>query len=143
MNIYSDGACSGNPGVGGWGYAIVNNEGKLIKEEMGHEDYTTNNRMELIGAISGLKEGVLLDSAITLFTDSAYICNCINQKWYVKWRSNGWVNSKREPVANQDLWEDLLNLLENHNITIQKVKGHAGNEWNERADQLAVLGKIK
>ncbi len=140
--IYTDGACSGNQNKenkGGYGAVMIYKNHR--KEIYGGEVNTTNNRMELKGCIEALKTLKRKDIAVEVYTDSAYICNCINQKWYVKWRKNGWKNSTNKPVENKDLWEKLLYLIESlENITFIKVKGHSGIELNELADELANRG---
>jgi len=132
--IYTDGACSGNPGPGGWG-AILMYEGHT-KEISGAEPNTTNNRMELQAVIEAL---ALLKHPcrVSCYSDSAYLVNCFNNKWYVNWQRNGWKNSKGQPVENQDLWKQLLDEMKTHEITYIKVKGHSDNEWNNRCDELA------
>lgn len=137
--IYTDGACSGNPGPGGWGAVLM--YGQHIKEMSGAEPNTTNNRMELqaaIEALSLLKE----PCKVTLYSDSAYLVNCFKQGWYKGWLKNGWKNSKGQPVENQDLWKELLRLMGIHQVEYVKVKGHADNKWNNRCDELAT-GAIK
>ncbi|MGG1664565.1 ribonuclease HI [Brevibacillus sp. NRS-1366] len=139
VEIYTDGACSGNPGPGGWGAVLM--YGQHIKEMSGAEPNTTNNRMELqaaISALSTLKEAC----KVTLYSDSAYLVNCFKQGWYKGWLKNGWKNSKGQPVENQDLWKELLRLMEIHQVEYVKVKGHADNKWNNRCDELAT-GAIK
>ena len=132
--IYTDGACSGNPGKGGWGAVLL--YGEHLKEISGGERQTTNQRMELQAAVEALK---LLKKPCTvkLHSDSAYHINCFKTRWYVNWEKNGWVNSKKEPVANRDLWEQLIDLYRTHKVEWVKVKGHAGVKWNERCDELA------
>ncbi|MCL1905942.1 MAG: ribonuclease HI [Clostridiales bacterium] len=132
--IYTDGACSRNPGPGGWGCVLV--YGAHKKELTGTEAQTTNQRMELWAAIAAL-EALKEPCAAELFSDSAYLINAFNQGWISKWRQNGWINSKKQPVENQDLWLRLLKAAQSHDITWRKVKGHAGNELNERCDALA------
>jgi ribonuclease HI len=132
--IYTDGACSHNPGPGGWGAILI--YGNHRKEISGASPNTTNNRMELTAAIEGLK-ALKEPCRVKLYSDSAYLVNCIQQQWYVKWQKNGWKNSKGEPVENQSLWIELLNLLQKHQVEFIKVKGHADNELNNRADELA------
>lgn len=135
VQIFTDGACSGNPGPGGWG-AILK-YGQHQKEISGFQAQTTNNRMELtavINALSLLKE----PCNVTVFTDSQYVCNAIKNGWAVKWKNNNWKRSKNEPALNADLWETLLNLLEIHSVELNWVKGHAGHPENERCDELAV-----
>lgn len=132
--IYTDGACSGNPGPGGW--AAVLNYNDKVKEISGGERHTTNQRMELMAAHEALK-CLTAPCDVLLHSDSAYLINCFRNKWYVAWRKNGWRNSKGEPVQNRDLWELLLTQTERHSVHFEKVKGHAGVQWNERCDELA------
>lgn len=140
--IYTDGACSGNQNkenIGGYGAVLMYKDNK--KEIFGGEINTTNNRMELKACIEALKALKRRDIPIVVYTDSAYLCNCINQKWYEKWRTNGWINSKKDPVENKELWQELLDLFEGfENIRFLKVKGHSGVEYNELADALANKG---
>ena len=134
VTIYTDGACSGNPGPGGWG-AILEFKG-VEKEISGFDPQTTNNRMELTAAyraLSLLKEPCI----VKLYSDSAYLVNGFLQKWTVNWQKNGWKNSKKEPVLNSDLWKELIALEQKHQITWIKVKGHSDNEKNNRCDKLA------
>ncbi|GAA3409898.1 ribonuclease HI [Paenibacillus hodogayensis] len=134
VEIYTDGACSGNPGPGGWG-AILFYAGNR-KEMSGGEKHTTNNRMELLAAIESI--GVLKEScAIKLYSDSAYLVNCFQKGWFKGWLKNGWKNSKGQPVENQDLWKRLLQLMETHKVEYIKVKGHSDNEFNNHCDLLA------
>lgn len=133
--IYTDGACSGNPGAGGWG-AILR-YGSVEKELSGAEPDTTNNRMELTAIISAL-EALKEPCEVILTTDSKYVCDGMNLGWARSWRSKGWVKSDRKPALNPDLWERLLELSEKHKITFVWVKGHAGHPENERCDRLAV-----
>jgi ribonuclease HI len=132
--IYTDGACSGNPGKGGWGAVLL--YGDHIKEISGGDPQTTNQRMELQAAVEALKL-LKRPCKVKLHSDSAYLINCFKSRWYESWEKNGWVNSKKEPVANRDLWEQLLKLYRMHQIEWVKVKGHAGVKWNERCDELA------
>jgi len=132
--IYTDGACSGNPGPGGWGAVIFDNDNKQ-KNISGSEENTTNNRMELSAAIMALKE-VNMNSEITIYTDSNYVKNGITE-WVLKWKENGWKNSNKEPVKNKDLWEKLDNLCAQNTIYWKWVKGHASNKYNNLADELA------
>jgi len=139
--IYCDGACSGNQfkdNAGGWG-AILK-YGDKTKEISGGELNTTNQRMELTACIKALEQIKTNGYAVDVFTDSAYLANCMLQKWYIAWQKNGWKNAKKEPVENRDLWEKLLSLLPLHKTTFHKVTGHAGDELNERADELARCG---
>jgi len=135
VEIFTDGACSGNPGPGGWG-AVLRFAGKE-KELSGGEKETTNNRMELtavIKALSALKE----PCNVRLTTDSKYVCDAVNQRWVYSWRANGWRKADKKPALNVDLWEELLPLLETHEVEFLWVKGHAGHPENERCDALAV-----
>lgn len=134
VTIYTDGACSGNPGPGGWAAVLM--FGEVTKEISGGERITTNNKMELIAPAEALK--LLKEPCrVKLHSDSAYLINCFKEKWYVGWERNGWVNSKKEPVSNKELWQELLRLARIHDVEWIKVKGHAGNFWNERCDELA------
>ena len=132
--IYTDGACSGNPGPGGWGAVIFDNNNKQ-KNISGSEENTTNNRMELSAAIMALEE-VNMNSEITIYTDSTYVKNGITE-WVLKWKENGWKNSNKEPVKNKDLWEKLDNLCKQNIVNWKWVKGHASNKYNNLADELA------
>ena len=134
VSIYSDGACSGNPGPGGWGTILI--YGSQEKELSGHDPDTTNNRMELLGAIRGL-EALNQPCQVTLYSDSAYLCNAINQGWLVNWPRNGFLKKDKKPVENVDLWKSLLIQMEKHRISFVKVKGHADNAYNNRCDALA------
>lgn len=140
--IYTDGACSGNQhtnNVGGYGAVLIYNNHR--KEIFGGEKNTTNNRMELKAPIEALKLIKKNDISIEIYTDSAYLCNCMNQKWYVNWQKNGWLNSKKKPVENKELWQELLRLVDEFtDIKFIKVKGHSGVELNEKADELANKG---
>ncbi|MBE6600315.1 MAG: ribonuclease HI [Ruminococcaceae bacterium] len=134
VDIYTDGACRGNPGVGGWGAILV--YGNTEKELSGGERETTNNRMELtaaIEALSRLKEAC----EVTLTSDSKYMIDAIEQGWAEGWRSHGWKKADKKPALNPDLWETLLNLLEKHKVSFVWVKGHEGHHYNERCDALA------
>ncbi|HJV45572.1 MAG TPA: ribonuclease HI [Bacillota bacterium] len=135
VEIYTDGACSGNPGPGGWGAILLFGEHR--REISGGEKNTTNNRMELKAAIESLKN-LKEPCSVKLYSDSAYLVNCFGQGWYKGWMKNGWKNSKKQPVENQDLWKELLELMNTHQVEYIKVKGHADNELNNRCDQLAV-----
>jgi ribonuclease HI len=140
--IYSDGACSGNQfeeNTGGWG-AVLRFGDQKEKEIYGGERNTTNNRMELTACIRALQEIKRKDLEIEIYSDSAYIVNCIQQKWYVKWQKNGWKTKAKTPVENKDLWVQLLSLVNKYGVTFKKVKGHANIELNERADTLAKKG---
>ncbi|MEE1052752.1 MAG: ribonuclease HI [Acutalibacteraceae bacterium] len=135
VEIFTDGACSGNPGPGGWG-AVLRYNGRE-KELSGGEINTTNNRMELTAVIEAL--GCLKEPcSVTLTTDSKYVADAISKGWAVSWQKNGWRKADKKPALNSDLWEKLLNLLKTHDVTINWVKGHAGHPENERCDALAV-----
>ena len=136
IEIFTDGACSGNPGPGGWG-AILRYEG-YEKELSGGEKETTNNRMELTAVISALK-ALKEPCEVTLTTDSKYVCDAVLQNWVYSWRANGWKKSNKKPALNIDLWEQLLELLEIHKVEFVWVKGHDGHPENERCDKLAVI----
>ena len=132
--LYTDGACSGNPGAGGWG-CILEYKG-IEKEFSGYSENTTNNQMELTAVIEGLK--ALKEKCIVdIYSDSAYVVNAFLNDWVSSWMLNGWKNAKKEAVKNIPLWEELLNLLSKHNVTWHKVKGHSDNEKNNRCDRLA------
>ena len=135
VEIYTDGACSGNPGPGGWG--VVLRYGSREKELSGGEFNTTNNRMELTAAIKGLS-ALKEPCAVKLVTDSKYVADGITKGWAESWRKNGWRKADKKPALNPDLWEQLLNLLNEHTVNIEWVKGHAGHPENERCDELAV-----
>ena len=135
VDMYSDGACSGNPGPGGYGTILV--FGELERELSGGEKNTTNNRMELSGAIAGL-EALKYPCEVTLYSDSKYLVDGITKGWAEKWRANNWVKSDKKPALNSDLWGRLLDLLEIHKVTYVWVKGHNGHHYNERCDALAV-----
>lgn len=135
ITIYTDGACSGNPGPGGWGAVLF--YGEKQKEISGGESKTTNQRMELTAVIEALKALKVEEWDITVYSDSAYIVNAFKQKWISNWQKNGWKNSKKEDVANQDLWKELIALMRKNRVRIEKVRGHSGDRWNERCDELA------
>lgn len=132
--IYTDGACSGNPGPGGWGAVLLYRQ--MRREMSGYEAVTTNNRMELTAAIEALR-ALREPCRVTLYSDSAYLVNAFNQRWLVSWQKNNWLKSDKKPVENQDLWKALLELTQVHGVTFVKVKGHASNVENNRCDELA------
>jgi ribonuclease HI len=132
--IYTDGACSGNPGPGGWGAVLIYQEHK--KEISGFADQTTNQRMELTAAVMALKQ-LKEPCQVKLYSDSAYLINAFQQHWLKNWQRNGWKNSRKEPVENQDLWKKILELDSMHQVQWIKVKGHGDNVFNNRCDQLA------
>ena len=132
--IYTDGACSGNPGPGGWG-AVIFDQDNRQKNISGSEKNTTNNRMELLAAIMSLKK-IKTNSEVVIFTDSIYVKNGITE-WMKNWKKNGWKNSNKKPVKNKDLWVKLDKLCEANNVSWKWVKGHSTNEFNNLADELA------
>lgn len=134
VTIYTDGACSGNPGAGGWG-AILMCDGKK-KEFSGFDPETTNNKMELTAVIVALTK-LKKPCNVELYSDSAYVVNALNQGWLENWKTNGWRGSDKKPVKNIELWQELDKLLDVHDVKFIKVKGHADNEYNNRCDALA------
>ena len=134
--IYTDGACSGNPGPGGWGVVIFDNNNKQ-KNISGSEKNTTNNRMELSAAIMALKK-IKTNSEVIIYTDSTYVKNGITE-WVLKWKENGWKNSNKKPVKNKDLWIKLNELCQKNKVIWKWVKGHSNNKYNILADKLATL----
>lgn len=140
VTIYTDGACSGNPGAGGWGTILVY-KGRE-REMSGGAAETTNNRMELTAVIEGLK--ALKESCkVTVVTDSQYVANGINLGWAQSWKANGWRKKDRKPALNPELWDELLTLISKHEVTIEWVKGHDGHPENERCDKMAVAESQK
>ena len=135
VTIYTDGACSGNPGPGGWG-AILEYMGHE-KELSGGEKNTTNNRMELTAVIKAL-EALKEPCTVELYSDSKYVLDALQKGWALSWRKKGWIKSDKKPALNPDLWETLLNLVEQHDVRYHWVKGHASNPKNNRCDELAV-----
>lgn len=146
IEIFSDGACSGNPGPAGFAALLRTKRDGSIYEKMftGGEQYSTNNRAELMAVIIGF-EALKKPSIVTVASDSAYVINAFNKGWIPNWQRNGWRNSRKESVENQDLWNRLLKAIEPHNVTWIKVKGHAGHPENERSDAAAraEIGKLK
>lgn len=140
IEIFTDGACSGNPGPGGYGVILRYKDAN--KELWGGEPETTNNRMELTAVITGLS-ALKEPCSVKLYSDSKYIIDAVTKGWAVKWKSNGWIKGDKKPALNSDLWEKLLALLEVHKVEFIWVKGHAGHPENERCDQLAVMGSQK
>ena len=138
VDIYTDGACSGNPGPGGWG-AILRYGGRE-KELSGGEALTTNNRMELMGVIAAL-EALRESCVVELWSDSKYVVDALEKGWAVKWREKGWIKPDKKPALNPDLWERLLTLAEGHELHCHWVKGHAENAFNNRCDALAVAAR--
>lgn len=140
VTIYTDGACSGNPGPGGWGAILMYGEHK--KELSGGEARTTNNRMELTAVIEALR-CLKEPCAVELWSDSKYLVDALEKGWAAGWRKRGWVKSDKKPALNPDLWGELLDLLEVHDLRCHWVKGHAENEFNNRCDQMAVAESRK
>lgn len=140
VEMFTDGACSGNPGPGGWG-TILRYKG-VEKELSGGERETTNNRMEMTAVISGLK--VLNEPCcVDLYTDSKYVCDSVTKGWVYSWKKNNWIKSDKKPALNVDLWEEMLLLLDTHQVTFHWLKGHNGHPENERCDKLAVMQSRK
>lgn len=135
VEIYTDGACSGNPGPGGWGAVLIYNG--VEKQLSGSEIETTNNRMELSAVITALK-ALKEPCKVTLTTDSKYVCDAINKGWLNSWEKNSWKKADKKPVLNIDLWQELLPLLNKHRVEFIWVKGHNGHKYNEICDKLAV-----
>lgn len=138
--LYCDGACDTQAGHGGWA-CILSYGGKEL-ELSGHERDTTNNRMELSGLLQGLK-ALKRPCVVMVVTDSQYLRNAFTQKWILNWQKNGWKTASKEPVKNQDLWEELIALAQKHDLRFVWVKGHSGHEFNERVDRLAVQERLK
>lgn len=134
VTIYTDGACSGNPGPGGWGAILMYQEN--IKEISGGKNNTTNNEMELTAVIEALKL-LKYPCSVELYSDSAYVVNAFLQKWINNWIKNNWKTASKEPVKNQELWKELYELTKKHQVKFIKVKGHSDNEFNNRCDELA------
>lgn len=134
VEIYTDGACSGNPGAGGWGAILIYGEHKV--EMSGFEEATTNNKMELTAAVEALKR-LKEPCIVNLYSDSAYLINAFTQGWIDKWIKSGWKRNKNEEVKNVDIWQELVRLSDYHKINWIKVKGHSDNELNNRCDKLA------
>jgi len=137
--IYTDGACSGNPGPGGWGAILMYKETQ--KEISGNAPETTNNIMEITAVIEGLKM-LKFPCEVEIYSDSAYVVNAFENKWIYGWIKNNWKNSSKEPVKNKELWQELYSLTKKHSVKFIKVKGHSDNEYNNRCDELA-RNKIK
>ena len=144
VKVYTDGACKGNPGPGGWAFLIVVDE-ELLEADKGGDADTTNNKMELQGVIEGLKAAYKLlgegEDSITVVSASKYIVDAFEKGWLAKWCTNGWKTGQKKPVRNKDQWEQLLNLVRQHKVQWEWVHGHRGNAFNEIADQLAVEAK--
>ena len=134
IKIYTDGACSGNPGPGGWGAILMYKDNK--KEISGSNPNTTNNIMEMTAVIEALKL-LKYPCVVKLYSDSAYVVNALEKGWIYNWRKNNWKTADKKPVKNQELWEKLYSLSQTHKINFIKVKGHSDNEYNNRCDELA------
>ena len=134
VKLYTDGACKGNPGPGGWGCILV--YGDIEKELSGGEAHTTNNRMELSAAIAGLS-ALRQPCEVELWSDSKYLVDAITKGWAKSWKAKGWKKADKSPALNPDLWEEILRLLQIHDVTFVWVKGHDGHAYNERCDKLA------
>ena len=137
ITVYTDGACSGNPGPGGWAWAVAPDG---IPSAAGGERQTTNQRMEIQAVVEALRALVVAspDRPIVVVSDSTYVVNCFRDRWWVRWEANGWRNAQRKPVANADLWQPLVGLVKTHSVTFRWVKGHSGDRLNDLVDQLAV-----
>jgi ribonuclease HI len=136
--VYTDGACSGNPGPGGWAWAVAPDG---VPRDSDGEPRTTNQRMEITAALEALRAlspDLAAGRAVEVVSDSTYVVNCFRDKWYVRWQTNGWRNSKKAPVANADLWKPLVELVEQSRVTFRWVKGHGSDPLNDLVDQLAV-----
>lgn len=140
VTLYTDGACSGNPGPGGWGCILM--YGSYQREKSGGEPNTTNNRMELTAVIEGLK-AIKEPCIVELYSDSKYVLDALEKGWAVGWRKRGWIKSDKKPAQNPDLWEELLNLCEIHQLHYHWVKGHDTNPYNNRCDEMAVAEWMK
>ena len=138
--IYTDGACSPNPGIGGWGAVLISNQHNLRNELSGAEIDSTNNRMEMTAAIKAL-EALKKPCKVKLYTDSSYVKNAFEKNWLKNWKNNGWKSKGRKPVANKDLWLRLLEVSQKHEVSWRWVKGHSGDAENDRCDELAVQAR--
>jgi ribonuclease HI len=147
FEIYTDGACSGNPGPGGWAYIVVK-DNNVVFQCTGYEKETTNNRMEMMAIIEALEDLIKQkkvgpECVIHVYTDSAYILNCYVNHWWDVWLNNNWQTASKKSVKNKELWERLIPLFQNKYIWFHKVEGHSGNKWNEMVDVLAVQARQK
>ena len=143
MKIYTDGATSKNGyegAKGSWAWVIIDDDNNIISKGDGHSNNVTNNQCELNALINACRMFNMIRpfDTVEVYSDSAYCINCYQQKWWEKWLKNGWLNSKKEPVANKELWESLIPYFENPNFNFNKVKGHADNYWNNYVDRMAV-----
>lgn len=148
MKIYTDGATSKNGyagAKGGWAWIIIGDDNKIVQSGKGSAAEVTNNQCELMALIEACNFAAAINPTVEnfeVFSDSAYCINCYEQKWYKKWLANGWINSKKEPVANQDLWEQLLPFFISDNFKFYKVKGHGDDYWNNYVDRMAVEARL-
>ena len=140
--IWTDGACKGDPGPGGWAARLIDGKTGFTKDLCGGDYVTTNNRMELLGVIRGL-QALKRPVEVDVHSDSSYVINAFKQRWIQKWQANGWRTSSKKPVENQDLWLELLEATKGHKINWIQVKGHAGVEHNEACDKLAVSAAMR
>ena len=138
--IYTDGACSPNPGTGGWGAVLISNQHNLRTEISGSEVDSTNNRMEMTAAIKAL-EALKKHCKVELYTDSSYVKNAFEKNWLRNWQNNGWKSTGKKAIANKDLWLQLLDLCQKHEVLWHWVKGHSGDAENDRCDELAVKAR--
>jgi len=135
VTVFTDGACSGNPGPGGWGWAVAPDG---APQASGGETKTTNQRMELYAVLDAVRTLAADGTPLDVVSDSTYVVNCFRDRWYVNWRKRGWKNSKGQPVANDDLWRPLIELVDGADVTFRWVKGHSGDPMNDLVDALAV-----
>ncbi|WP_420450853.1 ribonuclease H family protein [Ilumatobacter sp.] len=135
LEVFTDGACSGNPGPGGWGWAVAP-DGE--PRGSGGEERTTNQRMEMFAVVDALRSLGAHGTPIEVVSDSTYVVNCFRDEWWVRWERNGWRNSKKQPVANADLWRPLIDLVRDGDVSFRWVKGHSGDRMNDLVDRLAV-----
>lgn len=145
MKIYTDGATSKNGyegSKGGWAWVIVDDNNQIVIQGAGSAKEITNNQCELMALIESCEAAAKLNGYFDVYSDSAYCINCYQQKWYKKWQTNGWVNSKKDPVANKELWKLLIPYFENSNFNFIKVKGHADDYWNNYVDRHAVEARL-
>jgi ribonuclease HI len=140
VTVYTDGACSGNPGPGGWAWAVAPSGSPSA---FGHAEHTTNQRMEITAALEALRALAADPGPIEVVSDSTYVVNCFRDRWWEGWMRRGWLNSQRKPVANRDLWEPLINLvLARGDVTFRWVKGHSGDPLNDLVDEMAVAASL-
>ena len=135
ITVYTDGACSGNPGPGGWAWAVAPD---LDPSASGGARSTTNQRMELYAVIDALRTLTVREAGLDVVSDSTYVVNCFRDRWWARWQQNGWRNAKKEPVANADLWRELVELVNGNDVRFRWVKGHSGDPMNDAVDRLAV-----